>query len=122
MQVKANNEANTLIVKPWLVRACRAWMPIFSSWELTVSIKDRYCFSPHHSSKLLGFIFFLCHATKCTPSRCLVGRKLRLTRALTYPLSAYTHAPLGKPKVSSYMGVRSCKGAGSTSKSPGKAR
>src|SRR5437763_8125005 len=107
MQVKANNEANTLIVNPWLVRACSACMPIFSNWELTVSIKGRYCFNPHHSSKLLGFMFFLCQATRCTPSRCLVGRKVLFTRALMYPLSPYTHAPLGKPKVSSYMGVRS---------------
>src|SRR5215212_5064552 len=107
MQVRANSEANTLIVKPWLVRACRACMPIFSSWELAVSIMERYCFSPHHSKKLLGFMFFLCQATKCTPSLCLVGRSVLFTRALMYPLSAYTLAPFGNPNVNSYIGVRS---------------
>src|SRR5437763_10354145 len=113
MQVRANKEAMTLIDNPWLVRACKLCMPIFSSWELTVSIKGRYSLSPHHSMKLLGFMFFLCQATRCTPSRLIVGRKAPLTSLLMYPLSAYTHAPLGKPNVNSYIGVRSCHDPGS---------
>src|SRR5437763_6363142 len=117
MQVKANSEANTLIAKPWLVRACKLCMPIFSSWLLAVSIEWRYSFRPHHSRKVLGFFMFflcqLCQATRCTPSRLAVGRKVLFTRALMYPLSAYTAAPLGKPKVNSYIGVRSCQDPGS---------